>query len=356
MKDFLLNVWSSRIGRVVVVAVMGLTLFWALSPGSNPQDANPGKRPGKLPQVSASVEGISSEKLLEREVVTKRRTGFQQFIPAGEAPLPAKKDEVQEAVVVPAKKLVLSYEPEAARPVPEVRKQPEVELPPGLLLRCRLFNGIESNLPETPLIAHVIYDIRINGKVVVPRGSEIHGTVRADDQRGRVMTGSSWQIVTPSGSVIKATGIGLNRDYDEERDVYGAGDGFAGIRGAEIRQDQQASKRFLAASALSAVGKISQQRNRTIFGDEVVASLGNSALEGGGSVANEYARMKLKELEKKKPFIRVPGGTEFYLYTQRSISIAQPAQDPGLAEALHQREKLMEDLRSRLRSQSGDQR
>lgn len=350
MVDFFTRIASSRGGKVFIVALVSVVGFM-LIPSRKPEARNAASRPAKLPHVSASVDGISNDRVLQQEVVSKPAKGYQPFRPNSsveESHEVAKPD----AAPAPRGKLVFSFEPEEPRLVPKPAEIPEAVFPPGLLIPCRLFNGIESNLAETPLIANVTADIRINGRVVVPKGSQLHGTVRADDHRSRVMTGSSWQLVTPLGKVLKVSGIGLTRDYDPRRNLYGANDGLAGIPGVEVRQGQSASKRFLAATGLAAVSKLSQQRTPSLFGDQVVASLGNSAMEGGASVANEYARMKLKEVEKNKPFIRVAAGTEFYLYTQQQIAVAQPSFEPGLSDALRERERLMDELRVRLRAQT----
>jgi type IV secretory pathway VirB10-like protein len=348
MKSAITDFFGSRVGRVVTVVVVALGCFLLVGRGGKPEV--PSSRSSKLPRIAGSIDGISSEKALEQEAVIKVSKQFKPFQPS--TPTPAQKEVAPppSQPFVPMGKLVVSYEPEE-RAVPPSAQPPAIpELPPGILVPCRLFNGIESNLPETPLMAHVLSDVRIQGSVLIPKGSELHGTVRADDQRGRVMTGSAWQIVTPTGKVVKVSGIGLTRDYDPKRDIYGASDGFAGIEGKEVRQDQKATQKFLAATALSAVGKLSQQRNRTVFGEEVVTSLGNSAMEGGSAVAEEYARMRLKEMEKKRPFIRVAAGTEFYVYSQRPVPVKPEAESAGIADVLKQREQLMEELRGRLRA------
>lgn len=350
MKEAFLRMTGSRAGMITIVSLVAVVGYIAFTAAKGGKTTEPTSRSPRLSRVSSSVDGISNDRVMQQEVVSRVVSGYQPFRPSPQS-LP-EKEEHQMAVFVPKGKLVHSFQPEAPKSKPPQVQASEVVLPPGVLVPCRLFNGIESNLPDTPLIAHVLADIRVNGKVVVPTGSQVHGTVRVDDHRNRVMTGSSWQLVTPRGKVIKVSGVGLTRDYDSRRDVYGSSDGFAGIGGVEVRQDQQASKRFFAGTGLAAVSKLSQQRNPTLFGDQVVASLGNSVMEGGASVANEYARMKLKEIEKNKPFIRVAAGTEFYLYTQHQVAIAQPTPEAGLSEALREREKLMGELRTRLRAQT----
>jgi len=341
-----------------MLAFTAITFFAFLFVGKVKQKRSSNSRSveGKLPTIAGSTNGIRGEVPSVQAPVSSVKREFKAFRPSVSDGSSSPKTSEEVAKFVPATRLVHSYEAETNLPAPTVpvRGHPLAQLPPGLLIPCRLFNGIESNLPETPLVAKVTLDVKVHGSVLVPRGSEIHGVVRADQRRTRVMTGSSWQVVTPANKLIRLEGIGLNREYDPRKDVYGRHDGIAGIEGEVIRQDSQAAKGLFVASAVSAAGKLGQQRNATLLGSEIVPTMSNGMLGGASAVMDRYAAMKLKEVEQNQPYIRVPAGSEFYVYTQKPVAIAEPREPRQEGGALlERREALLKQLQQQVGSTVG---
>jgi hypothetical protein len=354
MKTAISDFFATRMGKVTLVLLASLLCLALVAKAKKSKGLSDNPANSKLPRIASSVDGIIPERSMAQDVASSVKSVFKPFnLPSSSPPSPVEEQpRSSNKPFVPLKPLVLCYEEEAAKPrIPVEQKQPGDELPPGLLIPCRLFNGIESALPETPLIAWVISDVRVNGRVAVPKGCQIHGTVRADDQRNRVMTGTSWQIVGLGGKSMTLSGIGLTREYDAPNDRYGRKDGLAGIEGQVIKPEGQATAKFFAGTAVAAMAGLSEQRNRTVFGEDATATFGNAALEGGSAVANEYSKMKLKDLEKDRPYIRVPAGTEFYVYTQRPVVMKSPSVLGGEASTdLEQRQQILRQLSGRFQN------
>ena len=71
----------------------------------------------------------------------------------------------------------------------------------------------------------------------------------------------------------------------------------------------------IAATALAGATKSAEKTTRSAFGEYADNSLGNAGLEGASAVAERYAKLMLDQIEGDGLFVRVPAGTEFYVYT-----------------------------------------
>ena len=310
----------------------------------------------RLPLIGGA-RGEADE--LGENTILEARRDYSPFRPATSepeevktVPLPTRRQATE--VFVPMSSLVHTYHPIERSPVSKViptRANP-MPLPVGTMIQCRLINTIDSGALESPLIAKVLEPVMKNGRVLVPRGAEIHGRVKKGNHRDRIETRTSWQLLLPSGKAIRITGIGLNRDHDRSKDQYGVSDGSIGLEGREIKPGPAADYKRFAATGIAAFGRFSQRRARTIYGEEALVNVRNGVLEGGSAVVDRYADQMKKEAEDIRPFVRVPAGKEFYVYVTAEVprvsEVAGEADSAGLQNVLQQRQNLMNKLRSQL--------
>lgn len=199
--------------------------------------------------------------------------------------------------------------------------------PFGRLLRCRLVNTVESFDRKSPIIGLVTHDLVWNGTVVVPAGSEIHGTALSDTARGRILTDFTWRVILPRveekpvGTELRVRGIGLNRAVDVTGVHFGMSDATLGIEGFVIRTDSMDEIKLFLAVAMSAFasGLQETETNTITGGDQPSNTVRNANLDGVSAALNEYAMQIQEEIKRNGAYVQVPAGREFYVYIQHTI-------------------------------------
>lgn len=234
-----------------------------------------------------------------------------------EAPVPAPPAR-QAAPVAPGElpKLVHLYRAARAKDeVPEPPKPPRTFAPTGTLVPCQLVITVDSSSLDTPVVGFVTDDVWHNGELIVPAGTEVHSFAKRGRVRDRIAVTGEWKFVWTDGREVRVNGIALDRQYDPDKDSYAITDGSAGIRGSVHKSDEYLEFKMFAATALAGATKSAEKTTRTAFGEYADNSLGNAGLEGASAVAERYAQLMLDQIEGDGLFVRVPAGTEFYVYT-----------------------------------------
>ena len=72
---------------------------------------------------------------------------------------------------------------------------------------------------QTPIISLVTENIYHGGKLVIPAGTEVHGTAQTDRHRERIASGNNWTFVWQSGEELRLKGIALDREFPATRKV-----------------------------------------------------------------------------------------------------------------------------------------
>ena len=133
--------------------------------------------------------------------------------------------------------------------------------------------------------------------------------------RDRIEVHGEWKFVWQDGKEVQVNGIALDRQFDPNSDTYGITDGSAGIRGKLEKTDEFLEFKLFTATAISGAARRSEDTTRTIFGSEPSNSLENAGLEGAAAVTDRYANLLMDQIEDDGLFVRVPAGTQFYVYT-----------------------------------------
>ena len=195
--------------------------------------------------------------------------------------------------------------------------------PAGRLIRCQLFNTIDSANIDTPLIALVTDPLWHEGQNILPAGTELHGRAQLDRMRERIVASGAWTIVWQTGEELVVDGIALDRDEQPGSHVWGITDGSAGLKGRMIRSDSLAEIKLFVATFVSGTASGLQESRDSVFGPQIARTTRNAALSGAGQVMNTYAQQILETIRRDGLFVRVPAGKQMYLYATQTIDRSQ---------------------------------
>jgi hypothetical protein len=236
---------------------------------------------------------------------------------------------------------LVDYDPAPAQ-VRSPPRQKYPEAPAFRCLRCQLVNTIDSGNIATPIIGRVTEDLKRHGLVVIRKGTEVHGQAQVDTMRERIASRGDFTLIIHDpgrpqydDNQLVVSGIVLDREYDPEYDTYGLVDMSAGLPGQII---ETGDKRIIAAFVASFLSGMAQNAGSTtngVFGNRFYTNgnaIGTSALQnlavnpaanGTASVLDLYAQEIMKTVQRDGFYIRVPAGTEFYLYVTEAIDLGK---------------------------------
>jgi len=207
---------------------------------------------------------------------------------------------------------------------PRPKKLSAVYAPFGRLIACETIITVDSASVQTPIIGLVTENIYFDGKLVIPAGTEVHGTAQPDRQRDRIATGAGWTLVWQDGEEMQLKAIALDREFENETNQTGWAitDGSAGLRGELIKSDNLADIKLFAATFLSGAANALTEKQQTIFGPVNSPTLNNAPFAGAQAVLQTYAQQIQDSIQKNGFYVRVPSGKQFYLYVLQTIDRA----------------------------------
>jgi hypothetical protein len=245
-------------------------------------------------------------------------SGLSGFTNASPQPLP----------VVPPSQLQqlspISLFADSTAGVPQPKKLSPIYAPFGRLIPCETVVTVDSASIRTPIIGLVTEDVYFGGKLVIPAGTEVHGTAQTDHQRERIASSSSWTFVWQNGEEMQLKAIALDREFENSTNQTGWAitDGSAGLRGEVIKSDNLADIKLFAATFLSGAANALTEKQETLFGPINSPSLNNAPFAGAQQVLQTYAQRILESIQKDGFYVRVPSGKQFYLYVLQTIDRA----------------------------------
>jgi hypothetical protein len=202
---------------------------------------------------------------------------------------------------------------------PELKPLSKFYAPYGRLIPCELVVTVDSSSIQTPIIALVTDDIYHDGRLIIPAGTEVHGTAQADRKRERIASSGGWTLVWRTGEELHLEGVALDREKDPNGEGWGITDGSAGLRGQVLKTDNMAEIKLFAATLLSGAASGLSQTRQTALGTELLPTLQNAPLQGAQNVLSTYAQQILDTIQRDGSYVRVPAGKEFYLYATQTI-------------------------------------
>ena len=212
------------------------------------------------------------------------------------------------------------------------RKSADRYAPFGRLVKCELVNTVDSAKQETPMIGLVTEDVWWDGRLIIPVGSEVHGTAAINKQNpDRIGSTEKWVIVLPvrsdlpHGSELTVRGVALDMsDARGDREMWGITDGSFGIQGYTIKSDNLEEVKLFVSTFLAEAANALQTRQQGAFGGSILESTPqNALLSGTGAVLNEYAKQVMEEIKENGSYTRVPAGKQFYLYIRQTLALEE---------------------------------
>ncbi|MBS0656637.1 MAG: TrbI/VirB10 family protein [Verrucomicrobia bacterium] len=205
----------------------------------------------------------------------------------------------------------------------------------GEPVKCALVFAVASDSTETPVVGMVTEDRYFDGRLVIPKGTKVHGTVgglTGPSRARKLRTGQRWTLVFPqfaeiaNGAELTVRATALNR-AETGPGAWAVADGDGGLRGVTLYDPaadriREFATAFLAsaASGLQSTVSVATREGTT---REVESTPRNAALGGVSAVlASEVARIQ-DEIRANGAYVFVPSGTTFYLYPLQAIDLAE---------------------------------
>lgn len=329
-RDFL-NFFKTKSGKLVLFAAIfggGLVIFGVLRERSHGPD-----------DMALVVKSARTNATDKPQVVQSVELPMQPFHPPAPKPEPlpvVKTNEPPKIVNQPPQVISERRPPEPAAPAlapislfadstsGDAGKKTisSIYAPFGRLIPCETVVTVDSASMQTPIIGLITENIYHAGKLVIPAGTEVHGTAQSDRHRERIASGSSWTLVWQTGEELHLRAIALDREFSGDQEGWGITDGSAGLRGRIIKSDNLAEIKLFAATFLSAAASGLTEQQQTVFGPINSPSLGNAPFEGAQQVLAAYAQRIYDSIQKDGFYVRVPSGKQFYLYVLQTIDRA----------------------------------
>jgi hypothetical protein len=95
------------------------------------------------------------------------------------------------------------------------------------------------------------------------------------------------------------------------------------LRGQLLKSDDLAEVRLFAATFLSGAASGLNDRENTVFGNQLAGTLKNAQIAGMQQVLNGYAKQIYETIQREGFYVRVPAGKQFYVYVTQTIDKAK---------------------------------
>jgi Bacterial conjugation TrbI-like protein len=271
----------------------------------------------KSKPLSLQAKAVAAE-IQPQTVETVENKGFSPLNP----PKPTNEEKpkmANEKTTAPKERrielLPISLYADTAEPV--IKPLSANYAPYGRLIPCELIITVDSSSIRTPIVGLVLEDVYHAGRLIIPAGTEVHGTAQIDRTRERIASGNRWTLVWQTGEELNLSGIALDRE--KEDDGWAITDGSTGLRGRIIKTDDLAEIKLFAATFLSGAASALTDKQLTIFGSQTAPTLRNAPLEGAQDVLAAYAKQIYQFIQRDGFYVRVPAGKQFYLYVMQTI-------------------------------------
>jgi hypothetical protein len=316
-RDFL-NFFKTKTGKLVLFVIIfggGLMLFSAIRD----------KTGGNAGHVEPLSPARTNDKPQTVQTVERQMELFRPPVPKPEPPPPLPKtNEPPRAVVeapkpAPAPPPSISLFPDATAGVPEPKTPGTHYAPYGRLIPCETVITVDSAAIQTPIVGLVTEDVYHAGRLIIPAGTEVHGTAQTDRHRERIASGGSWTLVWQTGEELRLKGVALDREFSGDQEGWGITDGSAGLRGRILKTDDLAEIKLFAATLLSGAAAALTEKETTILGSIDSRSLNNAPLKGAQDVLKIYSQRILEAIQRDGFYVRVASGKQFYLYIVQTI-------------------------------------
>lgn len=304
-----LNFFKSPTGALTLF-LLGLVIVLVLINSRRPAHERVSLVPKQL-RMPERDNGPQVPETIRREMVPFDPRSAH--VPAEPSSTPPK---AENASVLPALTVVPETPTVATK---EIKKFSEDFAPFGRLIPCELVITVDSSSIQTPIVGLVTEDIFHHGQLIIPAGTEVHGSAQVDRARERIASNGRWNLVWQNGQELTVSGLALDHDRDPETGTWGITDGSAGLRGKLLKTDNLAEVKLYVAALLSGAAEAFTDKQISAFGSFALPSLENAPLKGAQAVLDRYAQQILTAIERDGFYVRVPAGKQFYLYVTQTV-------------------------------------
>lgn len=322
-----LNFFRSPTGALTLFLV-GLLIVLILVNSRRPAHEHVALIPPKL-SIKSGDKPLQLPESVRRDMVPFDPKSAQQKLEATVAPPPVKPQETPQLPVLS----LVSETPTA--PTKEEKKFSDNFAPFGRLVPCELVITVDSSSIQTPIIGLVTEDIFHHGQLIIPAGTEVHGTAQVDRARERIASNGRWTLVWQNGQELNVSGLALDHERDPATGLWGITDGSAGLRGKLLKTDNLAEVKLFIASLLSGAAEAFTEKQVSPFGTFALPTLQNAPLQGAQTVLDRYAQQILLTIERDGFYVRVPAGKQFYLYITQTVDEEDARIGGTLTASLH---------------------
>jgi hypothetical protein len=311
-----LNFLRSKTGLLILfllatcVALILANSRMNLGKDANPANGKPGVSDADQSKKPQLIERITRDMVPFRPPTSEDKTRKV-------TPTTAKRSEVETPSLPPIS--IVTETPSNERKPKELS---EDFAPFGRLIQCELIVTVDSSSINTPVIGLVTENVYHHGHLIIPVGTEVHGSAQVDRVRERIASDGRWTLVWQTGEELRVSGLALDREKDADDYGWGITDGSAGLRGRLIKRDDLAEIKMFAATLLSGAAEAFTEKRATAFGSFAVPSLTNAPLQGAQTVLDRYANQIQQSIERDGFYVRVPAGKQFYLYVTQTMDRA----------------------------------
>lgn len=309
-------------------------------------------RPATVPRSKEDKPEMYAEEVTPRAMLVSKRRAANSPARQGVAP------QQEQAARLPVKGTILGG-PQAAV------EQEEPFAPTGRLVPCELVFAVDSLSQGAPLIALTTQDLVYDGRVIIPKNSEVFSRVGGSffetESVGRIVDQGLWRIVMPAqpgqrkGRELVVHGRALTRrelvvePSGRVRQWDRMADGSPGLFGRAIttRDKAEVKKALLdiLKGVVVGVGQAQMDKENVqmatggvnVGNASTLRNLGIDALTNGVSgLLDARTQAVSEQISRNGTYVAVDSGTAFYLYIEEPVLPASSQRGRRAAGTLEQ--------------------
>jgi hypothetical protein len=316
------SLWKGQFGRFVLTGigfglVIGVVVYWK----------------GRHPKVTPAPAALTANAQASQSTVTTLDNNIPTFHMTSP---PARQQATAQARASRTPTSLMAF------PISDQPQLGAAYAAYGRFIRCKLLITVDSNRIETPIVGIVLEDVySVTHELVIPAMTEVHGMAQLNSAEERIGSQNRWVLIwQKDGQEVElpVSGIALDHDPAPTGNGWGITDGSAGLRGETIKTDNLAEIKELLAQFTAGIAQSLAQNEvqSAITANGTVITQQNNGMQqalgqGAENAANLYAQQVAETVKRDGIFVRVPAGTDFYLYVTQTIDPSQARSGATLA-------------------------